>query len=377
MRRLFLILIAFSLFSFSLFAESECDTDADCEAGAHCVKTPCPACFYCECPECDPEGTCINYKEGPDDFFASGLPCEVDDECPTQFLCEEAVMPCMNYPSCPPCVCETCEEGEECPECKCEPCPEEEPCDDELVKQCVFHPVECVVDADCGENFVCENFEECSGGSSTCICTACECAACPDGEECPPCDCPEEPVCECDEEPIEEECTSNGAYCVPAELPCENDDQCDEGWTCLMKQSLCLCGCACGGVPCDGEDCPEPDCECPDCECDDMSEGVCIPAGWEDLAEHAEEVFGPYGQQGSSTTNPDDKKEEDNNTTDPKVETPATTNTDGGASKGLGVEDGSGGCSATGGAGSPGLIALFLLMGMALFTLRRKVGDNA
>ena len=87
-----------------------------------------------------------------------------------------------------------------------------------------------------------------------------------------------------------------GSFCAPKEQACETDDECLDGWECMMVEiggggTDCACpGCAC--EPCaEGEEC-EP-CECPPCECDEEpdvwieEEGYCVPDGWSEIIEES------------------------------------------------------------------------------------------
>lgn len=304
--------------------ELECEVDEDCPEGYECWMTgtqtcacePCPEgeeCPPCECPEEEEgQGYCFEVEDWFDDIIAGE--CETDDDCPVQFICEEIDLPCDAYPTCPPCACPGCDpDDEDCteePDCDCPPCEEPEPCEEETAKMCVFDPIDCEADADCEDGFECVELEECWGSGGGCMCTDCVCADCPDGEECEPCDCPEEPECECDDEEWEEECVVYAAICLPAEVPCEGDDECAEGFVCVADEGGG--GCACPGCDCppcpEGEEC-EP-CDCPPCECEEgEDESYCIPEGWEeaDFYGGGQAMGEDYDKNDPENPDPDDK----------------------------------------------------------------------
>jgi hypothetical protein len=253
-----------------------CVSDADCPDGGYCIieTCACPDGAECDCPAV--EGYC-EYGEDPWD-----AECEVDADCPTGMACELVGLPCEI--NCPPCACDCKPEDEAC-DCECPAC-EPTPCEEELYGYCTYVQQECEASSDCATGFVCETQEVCSGGGD-CICSSCACAACPEGEDCPPCDCPEEPVCECDD--VEPECYDEG-ICVPEMETCEENADCQEGFECMEISSGgdCACGCECAVINCgpDDEDCEQPTCECPPCDCPEPeTESVCMPEGWNDYYE--------------------------------------------------------------------------------------------
>jgi Cys-rich repeat protein len=300
MKKLMTLFALMMLLPATALAESECSTDADCPEGSFCITggmTDC-ACPPCdpddgECPDCncpDPTevmGYCDSFEIDFGQIVAGE--CASDSDCPLDFVCQEVDVPCDTAPPCA-CACEPCPEDDpacdpKCDECEC---PEPEPCSDETQQLCVFSPTECTADADCADGFVCEAIEECYGsGSSGCVCGGCVCPTCMEGEECPPCDCPEDPVCECEDEPESfEECITVASICFPEEVVCETDADCAEDFICFDvgdSEENCVCaGCDCAPCP-EGEEC-EP-CDCPPCECGDLEgdpELMCIPAGWDE-----------------------------------------------------------------------------------------------
>jgi len=336
-----LLVLSFLLQS-TAFAGTECESDDDCPEGYECMEYPtmgcaCPDCPEgTECPPCDCEeepeesgGVCVEEEDPFDDVIAAD--CETDDDCPVNFTCQEVELGCETVPDCPPCVCVGCDpDDEDCneePDCECPECPEPEPCEEEFEKMCVFTPAECTADADCSEGFECVELKECWGsGSGGCVCEACVCPTCQEGEDCPPCDCPEEPVCECDEEPeFEEECEVIMAICLPKEIECEADEDCPEDFICagFANSVDCACpGCAC--PPCqEGEDCPP--CDCPPCDCGEAEQELrCIPEGWDE----AEYYPGDSGSMWEATVDeqPKDAEEQEN---DEELEDPAPEDPEG------------------------------------------------
>lgn len=381
---------------YEVYTPEGCETDADCPDDMECVPMPCACacmaceegeeCEPCECPDCPDDGECMpKYDDPPDGWYADE--CESDADCPAEFKCEE-----IGYgscggatPACPPCTCMACDpDDEECdPEdCECPPCEEEfvEPeCTEEIVKVCMFVPEECEADADCADGFECVAQEVCYGMGTSCACPeiVCACETCPDGEECEPCECPEVPPCDCDdEEEYVEECETLGAYCVPQQITCEDDEGCPEGWECLDFPDDCVCPmCDCAVPPCpEGEECPEPDCDCGPCECEEGGgESYCVPDGW------AEAGFESGGSMGSA----DFLTETANDSTDKGGEenpqSPDPNGEEGGANAEIQAEEGddgdegdddSGCTTGTGNAGPAGLVLLALLA-LALLATRR------
>ena len=276
MRTYLVVLLAALLLPASVAADPQaCSSDEDCPENSSCVRVPCATCpMGEECPPCEPEGYCS--PDGPEGFF--GAECDNDADCPEGFTCEEhSFGSCGGTATCPACDCVPCPEGEECPDCECPPCEPEEPpdCEEETVHLCVFHPAQCSQDQDCDPGFVCYQEEICSGGGAT----SCACEACPDGEDCPPCECPEEP-----EIPEDDGCELVGGVCAPDQIACAGDGECPDGWECVELAFLCACDCGCAAPPCpEGEECPPPDCECPPCECEEDAERYCLPPGWDDM----------------------------------------------------------------------------------------------
>jgi hypothetical protein len=265
-----------------------CETDADCAAHEVCerVALPCAvpptctcacpdcppgqACPPCECPDCPPEDA---FAPCAEETYGVCLPrwerdgCASDADCPAGFACEEIQVPCAATPCA--CACAGCAEGEECEPCECLPC-EPEPCEAETYATCVWAPLECAADADCPDGFECVAQESCWGGGG-----GCACPPCPEGAECPPCECP-------DEEEYFEECEVTGHVCQPRAIACEDDAGCPAGWTCEATFGDCACACTCDAGPaCEpGQECPAaPPCECEPCDCG-PAESFCVAPGW-------------------------------------------------------------------------------------------------
>ncbi len=305
------------------WTEDICTTDADCSEGSICLRTPCPACECapctdeedcppCDCPPCDESGICVPEHGNEGHGSLVGDLCDTDEQCPMSFTCQEIeTSSCGTMVDPPSCVCPSCTPGEECPPCDCddEPTPDdggstpampgadeedgrekegrEEDCVPETEQRCVFTPIDCLEDADvCGDGFYCAPIESCSvsGWSGG---TGCVCADCPEGEECPPCECDEDPVPPSGEEEI---CETEAAICAPEEIECAENSDCPEDWECAgipQWNETTMCTCApCDCPDCEGDDC-EP-CECPPCECDDIDPepeilSLCLPEGWLDI----------------------------------------------------------------------------------------------
>lgn len=381
------------------FAESECQSDADCPDGSYCVMAPsvgcdCPPCEPdTECPDCncpeptDPEGFCEEIDLDFDSIVAGE--CDTDADCPLDFVCQEVTIPCYDMPTCA-CACEPCPDGDPDCEAKCDDCecPEPEPCEEEDLNMCVFSPTECVSDDDCGEGFECFPIEECSGSGSTgCVCGSCVCADCPEGEECPPCDCPEEPICECDDESepdFEESCITLASICFPKEVPCETDADCAEDFLCVDIGTStssgggdCLCpACACMERP-EGEECEA--CECPPCTCDDQEEfeveeeKICIPDGWDEAGYVGGSNDGGSGYQAMESAT--DRDGHGKNTGEPEVPEGGEGDPQGNAADGTADDSASEstGCTASSTAnGTTAAMLFFLLLGLALVRTRKS-----
>lgn len=289
-----MLLVGLGGFPVAVLAADECTTDDDCPEGLICMPSPCPA-IACEdptdCPPCDSVGTCID--PGPSGGSGIGKECTTDPDCPFGFVCQEQEVPCPGA-ACPPCDC-GCRPGEEGCDCQCPECPEPPPCEPMFVKVCVYKPKACSVDEDCGPGFQCVAEEACSGG---CACAGCACPSCPEGADCPPCECPDPDPCTCDTEPT---CEVTGHHCEPMQIPCAEDAQCPADWTCSpVGGTACLCpDCACPSP--DGEG-GATDCECGPCECDqESSDQFCLPPGWADLG-IVTPGDGSYGQPRTDPT---------------------------------------------------------------------------
>ena len=173
--------------------------------------------------------------------------CQTDADCPDDQVC--LATPCAPCdPSLPP---------DECPVC-------ENVCSDWGGSS----PSGCQSDADCAAGEVCELV--------TLPCAPlprCACPDCPEGAECPPCDCPgdggEYP---CDDEAV--------GVCMERWQPeiCGTDADCPVGFSCTGVHVPCPatpCACACAACE-EGAECPP--CECPPCEfepCEAESYMVC------------------------------------------------------------------------------------------------------
>lgn len=152
--------------------------------------------------------------------------CEQDTDCPKGYDCHEYVVQDA-------CAVAPCAQGEECampPECKAE-----------VRRECT--PSSCDSDADCAEDMVCfeQSVEQCSGATATAA------ADCPPNETCTT---PERAP-----EPQEPVCTKETiSQCTPRYvLPCEQDADCGDGFTCQTYEE-----CSCSGSSGDPGPAPEP-----------------------------------------------------------------------------------------------------------------------
>lgn len=389
-----------------LFAGDACTADSDCENGYSCMRIPCavPACPPGEdCPdvECPDEGECVpggddHYDNGPGGIY--GGECDTAADCPTGMSCEEMNVPCPDIAGCAPCACDCGPDEPDC-QCDCPECPEIPPCDSEIYGVCVFEFADCESDADCDVGFECQAWEACSGGGSTgCACPpqVCVCETCPDGEECPPCECPEPEPCECDEEPVyEESCEVVNQVCEPQEIPCDSAADCPADWECIelnfgSQGSDCMTtSCACPG--CDSEnseDCPPCDCPEPEpCEDDDepIVESYCMPDGWGAIVQdYVDREIGSGGvntNAGGDKDNPEAGGEGgmfdelfgggDGNSA--PTAAPQDNSANGSSSGGTGSDDEGGMCTMGTAQASPGLLGLGLLLAAAFLLMRRRV----
>lgn len=375
MKKLLAVLFALFLFPSVSMAETECLSDADCPEGYSCLMVTC-ACPGCaegeECPPCDcgEGGFCA--ESGVDDggyvddiYFETE--CETDADCPLDFKCESMELPCA-MPDCPPCACAECDPDDPTcdPTCECPECDfSDYECTNEAVQVCTYSPLECEADADCPAGFLCEIYA--MGGSAGSGTTTCDCPDCADPDQCGECTCEEEEVIY---EEVEEE---TFGICVPEPTPCSTNEDCLEGWECAAMPGDCVCS-AIACAPCEeGQECPECSTEST-CECDE-GENLCVPAGWDEVAQAVAEDWSASGE-GSYTSEdsllPVKAEGED------LVRQEATdgTNTDGtNGDLDTAAEEGgsSTGCTVgSNGAGSAGLFLMMALAGLLLLVVRRE-----
>jgi len=222
---------------------------------------------------------------GADDASFVGARCDGPSDCPAGFTCEAVEVGCDDVVEpAPACDCLPCF-GDDCPDCRCTG--EVDPggaCTPSTEQRCVFEPQPCTSDVECTTpGFVCWVEERCEG-------SGCDCAPCPEGERCPPCDCGGE---------AEVSCRVVGGWCMPDEVPCDTAADCEHGWECGAipgggssgpTDEVCVCDCP----PCADEEA----CETCACDCEEAGGGaggadepesadrMCMPAGWEEqLAE--------------------------------------------------------------------------------------------
>lgn len=348
---------------------ADCASDADCPFGYVCMPVPCAMGCQAgeECPPCEETSQCVGDSEGEDEKGWISGECAADPDCPMFFKCEEVRIPCESA-GCAPCGCPDCPDGEECPACECPPCDEPPPCEDETAMMCVYKPVACSADSDCEEGFECVEEEVCSGGSA-CSCGGCACSPCPEGEDCPPCDCEQEPECACDDQPpAEEQCEVFGAWCAPKEIDCGSGRACPDGWECAEFEEACACpDCACASQDCpEGEECrPADECECPPCDCADETAKLCVPGGWREAGIVTEEGTPAYAGEEGGKKDGDGNGEETGNP-DNRGDAKGTSGSGSGS-------DSVTGCS-TAGVTAGGTVAVFIFVasGGAWRSLRRR-----
>jgi hypothetical protein len=338
-RRLLVILVVpfvMVALSQSAQAQAECDSDADCIDGFICESMGAMTCSVV----CTPDGECSEDPDCEAEEFSACIPgpCTSDDDCSEGMRCLELefVEGCAAepMPDCPP-------PGEgECPDY--DPMPSDEDCGEVITESfCLPEWIgPCDTAADCGDGFECVPDEmcTCSGGTDS------DFAPCPD----------DEPDCADEREEWEDDCLcepTDETYCRPAELECDEDAACPEGWTCEEMGSM--------DTPCwieeDGtEHCDESPVEAPD--------GYCMPPYFDD--------WGWGGGSSSSDESGIDFEEALDAATGGGNARP-TGHHAGGDDDGQGINGSSNGCQAVPGAGnaSDALWLLPLLLGLGL---RRK-----
>jgi hypothetical protein len=217
--------LAAALFSNSSWAQSTCETSAECPMGYECQVTGGAACPGIACPdgaECPPPPDCQ-----PQEFrdcvavphaSTSDADCSDGMACLTQTFEECSVEPAM-----------ACAPDQECP--MTEPAPPD--CTSKTESYCVpRYVLPCQAAADCGPGFECKQEEicECSGSSSGSTPPS-------DGAGGAPEPTPEEPSCSCT--------PGDTSYCAIVEQVCATDAECPMDWTCSDNPE---------GVACSGPD---------------------------------------------------------------------------------------------------------------------------
>jgi Cys-rich repeat protein len=147
--------------------------------------------------------------------------CEKNEDCPQGFQCEVST----SAPACDPGAA-PCQPGES----KCAEAPP--PCDAVPTEVHSCQPASCATDTDCGTGMVCfqEKFSACSGDADV--------PACAPGEACAMPVPPDEPDCS----------ETEVALCVPRYvLPCQEDSDCGEGFSCEAGEE-CMCSGSAGGT---------------------------------------------------------------------------------------------------------------------------------
>lgn len=199
---------------------SECTTDADCDAGESCVTvtTDCAPCLE-EDPDCSCDDESFSYCE-------AGPPPSCDDSgsCPGDLVCVTySFEECSGGGAVPVCAPdENCDVPDEDPE---------ESCTSSTESLCVpKYVAPCQVDTDCGSGFTCEAVEicQCSAGSPPSDGT--DSGGEGDGE---------------DREPTPDEdcsCAPTGdMYCQIIEVACDTDSDCAQDLVCedFSRPTVC------------------------------------------------------------------------------------------------------------------------------------------
>jgi MYXO-CTERM domain-containing protein len=373
MKKVLAILFVWMMVPAVGFADDlSCTSDSDCPDDFYCIAPLC-ACASPdgeEVPDCFcGTGYCVEDQGGggyvDDIYFESE--CVVDADCPADFRCEEISWACAS-PACPPCACAGCDpDSEDCenPEpCECPPCEYDYECEGGSTFMCVYTPVECDKDLDCPTGFECEVYTwGVSGGGAT----ECVCAPCPEGSECPECDCGGDIPVSSEDDPDTYEFEEFG-FCVPKKVACDTEADCVEGWSCVPFPGACMCtDCACPACM-EGEECPECDCGKEECTCEE-GESYCMPAGWGDVMAAAGDMYGGSENDSMALISAPEGA----------VRKEAAAGGDGdqtGTPKGDDAAEGggsTGGCSSTGtSAGSTGLFLLMALASLLVLAVRRE-----
>ena len=185
--------------------DGTCQTDTDCGKGWTCqaLDSGCGT-----TPSCPPDAACAPVPPCVSVAVHACVPatCASDADCADGMLCHELPVAC-------PAV--TCPKDADCPPIACEPAP----------KQCTYkYELPCSADADCGAGFSCAFGEECSGGT-----------AAADAGTPTPAEPPATPGAagNANLPPDATTCTtSTVGSCRVTPVPCQNNTDCQTGWSC-------------------------------------------------------------------------------------------------------------------------------------------------
>ena len=185
--------------------EGTCQTDTDCGKGWSCQATT-GGCA--ETPSCPQDAACAPVPPCVDVVVHSCVPatCTSDTDCADGMLCHELPVACPGV---------ACPKDAACPPVVCDPGP----------KQCTYkYELPCSADADCGAGFSCAFGEACSGGT-----------AAADAGTPTPAEPPSNPgtAGSANLPPDTTTCTTSTiGSCRVTPVPCQNNTDCQTGWSC-------------------------------------------------------------------------------------------------------------------------------------------------
>jgi MYXO-CTERM domain-containing protein len=222
---------ALAAFSPPLFAQSECNSDADCDKGFNCEVT---AVSGCAAPACPPDGDCPEPMPCEAAEYKSCVagPCEADADCADGMVCHKETVEQCSISSCA---------GTDCMEMR--------ECTKEEIAQCVPKwALPCESAMDCGEGFECVAQEACNCADTATPPPMAEPGPAPaqdagaSGAAVAPVPLPPEeiPTTEPMERPVECTCAPAASRCQAIVTECTADADCPSDWTCeALAQPTC------------------------------------------------------------------------------------------------------------------------------------------